>query len=191
VWQTDRQTELRWLRPATAVAAVARKNYSKYGTAVLTFRFCFSFFLSNFTFSQRLKHFCKCSDRCEMKQKKLLQMLLDWMRVLHLHVTMTLMWQQRKNWCVVVGGNDDMAENGGKNPILPRRQRLTGRKQLKDQTRFRLLVACLVAGQWRHGRGREGGGNCLSSKIVGFILLENFRSSVPNLGLKSLHCRII
>ena len=43
-----------------------------------------------------------------------------------------------------------MADNadGGRSPILPvpRRQRLLGRKQLKDQTRFRLLVACLVAG---------------------------------------------
>jgi len=55
----------------------------------------------------------------------------------------------RKN---LVGGRDDeMAdtlENGGTQPMLPlaRRQRLTGRKQLKDQTRVRLLVACLVAG---------------------------------------------
>ena len=43
-----------------------------------------------------------------------------------------------------------MADNGdgGTNPILPipPHQRLTGRKQLKDRTRFRLLVACLVAG---------------------------------------------
>ena len=39
-------------------------------------------------------------------------------------------------------------EDGGTNPILPipRRQRLLSGKQLKEQTRFRLLVACLVAG---------------------------------------------
>lgn len=39
-------------------------------------------------------------------------------------------------------------EDGGRNPILtvPRRQRLLSGKQLKQQTRFRLLVTCLVAG---------------------------------------------
>ena len=39
-------------------------------------------------------------------------------------------------------------EDGGTHPIIPipRRQRLLGRKQLNYQTRFRLLVTCLVAG---------------------------------------------
>ena len=39
-------------------------------------------------------------------------------------------------------------EDGGRNPILPvpRRQRLVSGKRLKEQTRFRLLVSCLVAG---------------------------------------------